>query len=673
VTDFLDAVARGVPLGCLFALVAVGLVLTYRTAGVFNLAFGAQAFVSAAVYYTLRSRHDWPIWAAFFVAVLVVAPLLGWVLDRALYRHLRTASAVAKLVTTLGLLVAIPQITRLLLDPLTGETVKGIWPWTDEAGRPKDYHFGDVVVNGDRLAAVLFTLVVVVFLTILFRKSTLGLRMKATVESPRMTELSGIRADRISAFAWMLSSVFAGLAGVLLAPLFGGVNDADFFFLLLAALAAAAFGSLSSIPMTLAGGLILGIGYQLLNKYLDPTSILSTGLKPSLPFLALFLLLLFWPGLRTTREQTDPLAGVDPPPPAPAASLRTPTMTIATRVLACAAILFICVGVASFFDDFWVLLFTTGVVYAVIFCSITVITGMAGLLSLSQASFAAIGAITTAQLVDAFGFQVLVAALIGSLLAALVGGLFALPLMRLGGLYLALATLAFAAMFQALIFPQDWAAGDFPDVPRPILGPFDFSDTRAYFFLVSIILVVVAFGVLLVKRGTTGRYLDALRGSEVAAASIGIDPRRARVTAFALSAGIAGLGGGLLAILDEGLSQLNYNFIQGLFWVVLVVTLGASSLQAAITAGITFKLFPEILSRIDIGFLPESLNPADNPNALAFALFGLGALTYAKHPEGIIEHQTTKSMAFVDRYILRKPPPTDEDDDEPAADAEVAA
>jgi branched-subunit amino acid ABC-type transport system permease component len=670
--EFLNAVARGLPLGCLFALVAVGIVLTYRTAGVFNLAFGAQAFVSAAVYYDTRSRHEWPIWAAFALSVLVVAPLLGFVLDRSLFRHLRSATSIAKLVTTLGLLVAIPQITRLWFGNASGNIVRGIWPWTDESGRPPDYHFGDLVIGGDRLAAVIVTVLVVAALSALFRWSTLGLRMRATVESPRMTELSGIRADRISSVAWMVSSMFSGLAGVLLAPLFNGVNDADFFFLILAALAAAAFGSLHSIPMTFAGGIILGVGYQLLNKYLDPASILSTGLKPSLPFLALFLLLLFWPGLRGRREQGDPLAGVDPPPPAPSASLRTRSMTISTRVLACAAILFVCTGVASFFDDFWVLLFTYGVVYAVIFCSITVITGMGGLLSLSQATFAAIGAITTAQLVDAFGFQVLMAAIVGAIVAAVVGGLFALPLMRLEGLYLALATLAFAAMFQSLIFPQDWAAGDFPDVPRPIMGPIDFSSTRSYFFLVAVILVLVATGVYIVKKGSTGRFLDALRGSEVAAASIGIDPRRARVTAFALSAGIAGLGGGLLAMLDQGLSQLNYNFIQGLVWVVLVVTLGARSLQAAITAGITFKLFPEILSRIDIGFLPDAFNPAENPNALAFALFGLGALTYAKHPEGIIEHQTARSMAFVNKYILRRPDP-DDDVDEAPADQVVAA
>jgi branched-subunit amino acid ABC-type transport system permease component len=670
-TDFLDAVARGLPLGCVFALVAVGLVLTYRTAGVFNLAFGAQAFLSAAVYYDLRSRHEWPIWAAFAVAVLVVAPLLGLLLDRALFRHLRTAPQVAKLVTCLGLLVAIPQLTRLWLGSPGGASVKGIWPWNDATGRPSTYRFGDVVVSGDRLAAVIVTVILVGALMALFRWSRLGLRMKATVESPRMTELSGIRADRIGAVAWMFSSVFAGLAGVLLAPLFNGLNDTDFFFLLLAAMAAAALGSLQSIGITFAGGLALGIGYQLLNTYLDPSSIISQGLKPSLPFLTLFLLLLFWPGLRNRRERGDPLAGVDPPPPAPAASLRTPAMTIGTRVLACVAVLFICAGVASFFDDFWVLLFATGAVYAVIFCSITVITGMAGLLSLSQATFAAIGAITTAQLADAFGVQVLVAAVIGGFLAAVVGGLFALPVMRLGGLYLALATLAFAAMFEKLIFPQDWAAGDFPDVPRPIMGPIDFSSTRSYFFLVVVILGVVASGILLVKRGTTGRYLDALRGSEVAAASIGIDPRRARITAFALSAGVAGLGGGLLAILDQGLSQLNYQFIQGLFWVVLVVTLGARSLQAAITAGITFKLFPKLISYIHLDFLPDAFNPAINANALSLVLFGLGALTYAKHPEGIIEHQTTKSMAFVNRVILRRPPPDDEQP-EPAP-AEAAA
>ncbi|MET0737078.1 MAG: ABC transporter permease, partial [Acidimicrobiales bacterium] len=148
-TDVLNAVIGGAPIGCVFALLAVGLVLTYRTAGVFNLAFGAQAFVSAAVYYDTRVRHEWPIWAAFLLAVVVVAPLLGYLLDRALFRHLRTASSIAKLVTTLGLLVAIPEITKLWFGGGASFGVKGIWPTTDEIGGPTIYRWGDYAIDGN--------------------------------------------------------------------------------------------------------------------------------------------------------------------------------------------------------------------------------------------------------------------------------------------------------------------------------------------------------------------------------------------------------------------------------------------------------------------------------------------------------------------------------------------
>src|SRR5438270_5790287 len=108
--SLLNYVIPGVPFGCIYALVAVGLVLTYRSSGVFNLAFGAQAYVSAAVFYDTVGTHHWPTWAAFVVSVLVVGPVVGLVLDRALFRHLRTASAMVKLVAALGLLVGLPAL-----------------------------------------------------------------------------------------------------------------------------------------------------------------------------------------------------------------------------------------------------------------------------------------------------------------------------------------------------------------------------------------------------------------------------------------------------------------------------------------------------------------------------------------------------------------------------------
>jgi ABC-type branched-subunit amino acid transport system permease subunit len=648
VTDFISYILRGIPFGCVFALVAIGLVLTYKTSGVFNLAFGAQAYVSAAVYYDTHVRHKWPILAAFALAVIVVAPLVGLILDRAIFRFMRTAPHVARLVAALGLLVAIPQLVNLWFGQSPSFGVEGIWP-SSQGSNFAVYHFGDYALNGDQVATLIATAVVVIGLTALFRFSDLGLRMRAVVESSRMTELSGINAGRISTIAWMLSSLVAGLAGVLLAPLFAQVNANNFTILIVAAIAAAAFGRLTSIPLTLLGGLLLGIAQGLLGGYLPPASVLAQGLRPSLPFVVLFALLILWPALRNRREVSDPLAGVDPPPPGLASLDRVRSLTWATRILAVvvlsAAILFV-VG-----SNYWLLLATQAVILSIIFLSIVVITGMAGQISLCQATFAAIGAFTTAQLVSNYNTSVLITIVAGAVLAAIVGGLLAVPVLRLGGIYLALATFAFALMFESILVPLDWVGGGSAPikVPRPTVGPFDFTNNRSFFFLCLAVLAVASVLVIFVRGGTIGRYLDALRGSETAAQAIGINPARARIIAMALSAGIAGLGGGLMAT-QAGIAQpADYSSFLGLFWVVLVVTIGSRTVEGGIQAGIGFYLVDEILKRVGIN---ESWLPI---------LFGLGAMTYAKHPEGILEFQKRKGLMFAQRHLerMRKSQPTE--------------
>ena len=126
--DLTSSVIQGFPIGCVFALVAIGFVLTYKVSGVFNLAFGAQAYAAAAVYYELRVHHGWPIPPAAIVAVLIVSPLLGVLLYFGIYRYLRTAPPVARLAVSIGLLVALPEIVQLALrfgsSPLYG--VEGV-------------------------------------------------------------------------------------------------------------------------------------------------------------------------------------------------------------------------------------------------------------------------------------------------------------------------------------------------------------------------------------------------------------------------------------------------------------------------------------------------------------------------------------------------------------------
>jgi ABC-type branched-subunit amino acid transport system permease subunit len=242
---------------------------------------------------------------------------------------------------------------------------------------------------------------------------------------------------------------------------------------------------------------------------------------------------------------------------------------------------------------------------------------------------------------------VLVTMVFGALVAAAVGALLSLPALRLGGIFLALATLAFALFFENVMVKFTWVSGGAValDVPRPQIGPIGFESDKSFFVLSVAILAIVGVVVLFVRSGTTGRYLDALRGSEVAASAIGISPARARITAFALSAGIAGLGGGLLAIQERTANyQTDYGVFFGLFWVVLVVSIGARTVEGAIQAGIALKIFPELV-------LNRMLHASPS---WQFIFFGLGAIAYAKNPEGTLEAGKRTSLNFVQRLLDRR-------------------
>ena len=634
---------RGFPVGCIYALVAVGLVLTFKTSGVFNLAFGAQAFLSAAVFYRTHEEYGWPIVPAFVVAVFVAGPLLGFLLDRLLFRHLRTAPAVAKLVSSLGLLLAIPAVVQLWFGTGRKFNPPSIAPDPDRI-----FRFGEFSVSANELTTIVVTLVVVAALTALFRFTALGLRMRAVVESPRMAQLAGIDADRVGTVAWVLSSFLAGLAGVLLAPLFDSVDSISFTILIVAATAAAAFGRLSSLPLTLVGGIVLGTAQQVLAGYLPLDSVLARGLRPSLPFLMLFLLLLFWPGLRRRREATDPLAGVDPPPPSLAISYADPRVARLNRVAFQVFLAAVLVAALFVVNGYWLFLITQGLVYTTIFLSITVLTGMSGQISLAPAVFAGVGTFTAAQLAENFGLPILWGMVIGAVAAAAVGVLVALPALRLGGLYLALATLAFALMVENVVFPLSWVSGGDAgvEVPRPQIGPLDFADDRAFFLLAFAVFAIIGTGVVLIRKGTTGRYLAALRGSEIASSSIGINPVRAKITVFALSAAIAGVGGTMLASLQGSASIDEFSSFIGLFWIVLVVTLGTRTVDGAVNAGMAFILMPELLDLVGVS---SSLQVP-----VQFALFGFGAVSFARHPEGVVEANKRKSIQAVSRWVVRR-------------------
>jgi branched-chain amino acid transport system permease protein len=219
---------------------------------------------------------------------------------------------------------------------------------------------------------------------------------------------------------------------------------------------------------------------------------------------------------------------------------------------------------------------------------------------------------------------------------------------RIGGIWVAIATLAFAYFFDAVMVKFSWVGGNSlltgTRVPRPVIGPFDFADRRAFLVLSLIILIITALAVIQLRQGTIGQTLQAVRGSELAAQSIGISLGHARLVAFAVSGFIAGLGGAMLSI-----SQGNVNYgntfapFSALFWLVVVVTLGSRTVEGAIQAAAAFGLFDAIVLNGVIwewlfrgaSGVTESLEVSPQ---WRFILFGLATIQFARHPEGLVEN-----------------------------------
>jgi branched-chain amino acid transport system permease protein len=646
-TEFLSFTILGVPYGCVFALMAIGLVLTYQTSGVFNLAFGAQAYVAALAFYK-GVGAGWPKWVAFVVAVLIISPGLGVASDRLLFRHVRSAPVLVKLVAALGVMLAVPSLVQLLfpsgsyLDP----------PSVLLGPATVYFHVAGVPIDGTDLSTVVVASLAVLGLALVFHFTQVGLRMRAMAESARMVQLTGVNAERVGAMTWALSSILAGLAGVLLAPPLGRVQPLDFTDLLVAGIAAAAAGSLTSLPLTFAGGIGIGIGQELLAGYLPSGSVLSSGISNAFPFVALVVLLLCMPGLRRRwTSNNDPLAAIDPPPPPPAASIRSRSMErfmhVGWRLFALAFV----ISAITWVPGDWLLVFILGICLSVVCLSITVLTGMSGQISLCQMAFAGAGAFVAGQLAMHFDLSVIAGMLVGGLVAAALGALVALPALRLGGLALAIATIAFGFLADNIGFQYSWSGnGDTGvTVPRPSLATVNFASDRSFFLLALVVLALVGLLVGLVRRGTTGRFLSAMHGSELGAASVGIDLNRLKIVAFALSAGIAGVGGVLYASAQQSVSPASFATPLSLVLVLVVVTTGVSTVEGAIQAGMAYEIVLQLL-----GYLPPQWKN------LLQVLFGAGAVTYALHPEGIVELEKRRWIERIGRLRERlggSPPP----------------
>jgi branched-chain amino acid transport system permease protein len=633
----LQFVVAGLVLGGIYAISATGLVVTYQSAGILNFAFGAIAFTVARFYYFLNSEHSWPIVYAALLSILGLGPALGLVLYFGLFRHMRLSSTLIKVLVTIGISVALPAIDTVIFGNQEILSAPGLAPQPVRV-----FHVIGVPVTLDQV--IVYGCVIAILLAgfLVLRYTDIGLQIRALVDSPAMTSLSGTNPGRMSAAVWAVSTTLAGLSGVLVAPIIG-LDAGDIALVMVAAFAAVIAAKLRSLPIAAAVGLGMGIVSALFQYWLPPASIYTADLLAAVPFLVIAISLSYFIARSGSIDEVQGVGGVLDKAITPHGSDASSAasgqaglgaMSWKPSAFAFAALL----ALPLFLHSFWLGLLGQGVAYGVIFLSFSLVTGEGGMIWLCQATFAGAGGMATGLLTADHGIPILLSVLIGGLIAVPFGLIIGWLTIRMGDLYVALVTLTFGLLVESVVFNRALFFNN--GIGTPVTPPQWASGDRALVYLMIAFFAVIAIFIVNLRRSTTGMGMTAVRFSPVGSKSLGISVVRMKIMMAGLAAFVAGIGGGLLAITLGSALTSNYSTLGGEVWLVILVTYGIRSNGAAVYAGLSLTL----LSGVSLVYLPKVF---DNFVVIGF---GLGAISIVKFPDGVLTFQARQVRAIMAQF-----------------------
>ena len=577
--SLLDMVVFALPFAGIYAMTASGLVVVYTTTGIFNFAQGAIGMFMAFVYWQLSSTEGgwgWPTWIAIPLVVLVIAPLFGIALDRAIMRHLQGQSLVVQLTVTIGLMFALIGVAGMIWDQTVNREVTHLF------GDTSGFSIGNTILLWHRLLVVVLAIALAIGLRLFLFSTRPGIAMRASVDNRPLASLAGARAARLSSFSWALGCSLAALAGVLLAPEVNIVASGPLTLLVITSFAAAVVGRLRSLPLTYLGAVILALARAYSVKFLSFPGA-WTNVKDVLPAITLFIVLLLLPTATLRFAQVRSVKRIE----------RVPT--VRDTAMGMAAFFLLMAFVTGFLSANRLSNFSVGMCTALVALSLVPLIGWAGQVSLAPLAFAGIGAASYTRLGGAHGS--VWALLLAALVCVPVGALLALPALRLQGLYLALLTLAFASLVEQVYFGQSWALGLLDrNAGRLDLFGYHFGSERTFLLLLTGVFGILAVLVVALRRSAFGRRLVALRDSEAATATVGVNIVETKLVVFMLSAGMAGFAGAFFAMELSPLSSQNtyFTMLQGLAIVLALVIGGVACVSGALFAGM-FGLLNQLI------------------------------------------------------------------------------
>ncbi len=607
--EFWPLLVIGLVIGSIYAIAAAGLVLTYRTSGVFNFAHGAVGMFAAFTFSWLVQRVGLPVGPAILVTVLFVAPAIGVLLDRIVFRRLRDAPIVVTIVVTIGLLVALQGLASAIFGR-AGLSPQQIFP-------SRVFVFGRLAVGADQIGVVGVAGIVSGALWVLLRRTRAGVTMRAVVDRPGLADLMGISSNLVASASWALGSMLAALAGILITPQVS-LEVFTLTLLVINAYAAAMVGRLESLPLTFAGAVGLGLAETVAVRYL-PTNV-SNSVRPSLSFVLLFALLLVPRRKKSLREPREVAPAARPP----TTGARRP---LVVRLAILAIMTVVAVSLLGRLGAGALFTFDLAIAHAIIFLSLVVLVGYGGQISLAQASLAGVGGVVTAHLVGGAGVSWLLAVPLAGLAAVPIGVLLAYPAVRLHGLFLGLATMAFGLLMDHAFFARASVAGGTSGIR--VARPAGFGSDRAMAIVLMLLFGILALAVHNLRGSRTGRILAAMRDSERGARSIGISMARYKMAVFALSAFVAGVGGAAYVAVFERVSSDQFTMFYSLVWLAVAVIGGISSWSGALVGGLVYQFVPYLVGQVHGEGIGVALND------LVPVAFGLGAIGLARNPHGI--------------------------------------
>lgn len=612
-TEFLSLTVAGLVTGCIYSISALGLVVTYTTSGVFNFAHGAVGMVAAFLFWLLWVDFHWPTLLALAVVLVVIAPLMGGLIERVLIRRVARGGLILTAPVTLGLLLFLVGLATTIWNPQTGRTVPQFFTGHTVTIFQTVVTYHQIVIAACAVFAALF-------LRFFLHRTRVGVTMRAVVDDPSLVGLTGASPSSFAGLGWIFGAVLAALAGVLLSSVVN-LNVQTLTLLVVNAFAAAILGRLRSLPITFGGGIALGLVTSYAIGYLPVGSLLSTlqSVTPMI-FLLLVLLVLSDRRLGTSLQK-----------------LRSPRLVSLPRSAVTGAIL-VAAGVIVAYSLSTANLNTAGhgIALGLILLTLVPLTGYGGQMSLCQFTLAGVGAVVMSRVAGGHSWWGLLAA---AAVAGAVGVLISLPALRMRGLYLALATLAFADAMDSAFFSNATVMGITGALPigRVNLGPISLQGNRAYFIALVAVFALAGITITSLRRSRWGRYLFAMSDSEVAATTFGMNLTVVKMALFGGTAAFAGLAGALYGGQQHLIGPGDFTLLLSLTGLLIVTMSGIRTVSGTLIAALGLAIFPVIGQHITVLRTFTALG------------VGLGAIGLGQNPDGLMGGPSL--IAYVQRRL----------------------